>query len=139
MFVNQWAGKFPTVIVFFRLLFGAVAACAKAKRALTILFDANRLLKKGIPVSQSPEVSANSAKTGNFIEINAERCKGCYLCITACPHDLIEKSDRLNAAGCYPARPAETARFRCTACGLCWQMCPDSAIEVFKADKEGKA
>jgi len=89
-------------------------------------------------VSQNPEVSCDAAKTGNYIEINAERCKGCYLCITACPHDLIGKSDRLNASGCYPARPTEMAQYKCTACGLCWQMCADAAITVYKAVKEAK-
>ena len=90
-------------------------------------------------MSHNSGASTDLAKTGNYIEIDAERCKGCYLCITACPHDLIEKSDQLNRAGCYPACPKELAQCKCTACGLCWQMCPDCAIEVFKADKEGGA
>jgi 2-oxoglutarate ferredoxin oxidoreductase subunit delta len=90
-------------------------------------------------VSQKPEVSADAKKTGNYIEINSERCKGCYLCITACPQELIEKSSSLNASGCYPVQPTEMALYKCTACGLCWQMCPDVAIEVFKAAKEAEA
>jgi len=90
-------------------------------------------------VSQKPEVSPDAKTTGNYIQINSERCKGCYLCITACPHELIEKSEHLNASGAYPAQPTEMAVYKCTACGLCWQMCPDAAIEVYKAVKEAKS
>ena len=66
----------------------------------------------------------------NRIEINFERCKGCYLCIDACPKQLIEEGAELNASGYYPARP--TAETTCTACALCATVCPDVAIEVFK-------
>ncbi len=90
-------------------------------------------------MSKTPGLSDESTKTGNHIVIDVERCKGCYLCITACPHGLIEKSDCLNNAGCYPARPGASAEIRCTACGLCWQVCPDVAIEVYKKEKEPDA
>ena len=71
------------------------------------------------------------------IEIDGERCKGCQLCISACPKDLIEVSDRLNAAGHYPAVPKAT--LLCTACGMCWQVCPDTAITVYRNVKEDNA
>ena len=66
----------------------------------------------------------------NRIEINFERCKGCYLCVDACPKHLIEEGTELNASGYYPART--TAETTCTACALCATVCPDVAIEVFK-------
>lgn len=66
----------------------------------------------------------------NRIEINFERCKGCYLCVDACPKHLIEAGTDLNASGYYPARP--TAENTCTACAICATVCPDVAIEVFK-------
>jgi len=66
----------------------------------------------------------------NRIEINFERCKGCYLCVTACPRNLIEEGHELNAAGYYPAR--FTSSQSCTACALCATVCPDVAIEVWK-------
>lgn len=66
----------------------------------------------------------------NRIEINFERCKGCYLCVDTCPKHLIEAGTDLNTSGYYPARP--TAETTCTACCLCATVCPDCAIEVFK-------
>lgn len=66
------------------------------------------------------------------IVIDTERCKGCYLCIEACPNDLIEISHRPNAAACYPVRLIPEAE--CTACALCATVCPDAAIEVYRDD-----
>lgn len=73
----------------------------------------------------------------NRIEIDFERCKGCYLCIEACPTKIIEVSDRLNAGGCYPVRQTEGGE--CTACALCARVCPDAAIEVYREIKEKSA
>ena len=70
----------------------------------------------------------------NKIEIDTDRCKGCYLCIEACPRNLIEVSDRHNAIGCYPARPVLDGQ--CTACALCGRVCPDAAIDVYRDEKE---
>lgn len=73
----------------------------------------------------------------NRIEIDDERCKGCYLCIDACPKHLIEVGTTLNASGYYPACPVHGPQ--CTACALCATVCPDSAIEVFKGDASAVA
>ncbi len=70
------------------------------------------------------------------IVVNTERCKGCGLCIDACPKDLIKISDRLNAAGYYPAN--SIANGECTGCAICATVCPDVAIEVVRDDKEDK-
>ncbi len=87
-------------------------------------------------MSRTSCASTESVVTGNHIVVDTERCKGCYLCVVACPHNLIVKSDSLNNAGCYPVRPVKSADERCTACGMCWQVCPDVAIAVYKKEKE---
>ena len=72
----------------------------------------------------------------NKIVIDIERCKGCCLCVEACPRGIIEVSDRPNAAGYYPVRPTEDGE--CTACAICATVCPDCAIEVFREDKKSR-
>jgi 2-oxoglutarate ferredoxin oxidoreductase subunit delta len=72
-----------------------------------------------------------------MIEIDSELCKDCKLCISVCPHRLIESSDRMNQKGYYPAIFAEKhlkkEGRRCTGCGLCAITCPEIAIEVYRA------
>ncbi len=69
-----------------------------------------------------------------FIRINRELCKGCALCITACPKDSIRISNKLNIKGYHPAEYTEREKSKnrkCTGCALCAITCPDIAIEVF--------
>lgn len=64
------------------------------------------------------------------IVVDDERCKGCGLCIDACPQKIIEESDKLNSKGYHPAR--QVREEKCTGCKICATVCPDCAIEVFK-------
>ena len=70
-----------------------------------------------------------------FIRINRTLCKGCGLCIAACPKGSIRISNDLNVTGYHPAEYTEeekSKKRKCTGCGLCAIMCPDVAIEVFR-------
>lgn len=64
------------------------------------------------------------------IEINESRCKGCGLCMLACPCKLVSLSDTPNSMGYTIAVFSEPEK--CTGCALCAEMCPDVAIMVFK-------
>ena len=57
-------------------------------------------------------------------------CKGCGLCVVACPKKLIELSDGLNEKGYHPA--AITNQDACIGCAFCATMCPDCVITVEK-------
>ena len=69
------------------------------------------------------------ARKGKVI-IDRELCKGCYLCIRACPVKVLEKDTELNSGGTYPAK--WVGQDKCIACGNCYTVCPDVCIQVFE-------
>lgn len=65
------------------------------------------------------------------LSIDAEECKGCGLCIEACPPKVIDMGERLNH---YGYRTAFYKGSGCTGCGICYMACPEpGAITVFRA------
>jgi 2-oxoglutarate ferredoxin oxidoreductase subunit delta len=64
------------------------------------------------------------------VAIEVERCKGCELCIPACPPEVLSMSSVTNAMG---FRFPELAP-GCTGCNACHEVCPDFVFEVFKFD-----
>lgn len=66
-----------------------------------------------------------------YIKIDEEKCKGCNLCISVCPKNIIKvKKDKINKKGFIPACVDDTEK--CVGCGFCFTICPDVAIEVYK-------
>ncbi len=71
-------------------------------------------------------------KAKGKIEIDPARCKGCRLCIWACPQQIIKTVDEADRRGIQIAYCPEDAF--CTACGFCYMICPDAAIAVYKKE-----
>ncbi|MEG1559916.1 MAG: 4Fe-4S binding protein [Clostridia bacterium] len=65
------------------------------------------------------------------VTINEERCKGCGLCVRACPKKIIELSKhKYNSKGYHPAEIINIEA--CIACASCARTCPDAVIEIEK-------
>ncbi len=66
----------------------------------------------------------------NRVVIRVDDCKGCGLCIDACPVNVLDFADGLNAMG---YRPAHYKGEGCTGCGTCYYTCPEPrAITVIR-------
>ena len=70
-----------------------------------------------------------SRPTGTII-IDVKRCKGCGLCIDACPKKHIRLAEQEDSRGVRVACFKD--RDECTGCGFCYIVCPDVAVTVFK-------
>lgn len=62
------------------------------------------------------------------ITIDKACCKGCNICIAACPKDIFIKSKSRNNYGTN--MPEVINEELCGHCGMCERMCPDGAIDV---------
>ncbi len=65
-----------------------------------------------------------------WIEVDERHCKGCELCIGACPQDVLGlEKDRLTPKGYHPVALIAEG---CTGCAICALVCPDAAITVYR-------
>ena len=63
------------------------------------------------------------------LTFKTDLCKGCGLCVDACPKNLIIiAKDKINQKGHSPAEI--TDQDKCIACAFCATMCPDCVITV---------
>jgi len=65
-----------------------------------------------------------------LLRVDGNECKGCGLCIEACPPKAIHLSEGLNH---YGYRTATYNGSGCTGCGICFMACPEpGAITVLR-------
>lgn len=63
--------------------------------------------------------------------INQDACKGCGLCVRACPKKIMVISKiKINSKGYHPSEVNDLSA--CTACASCARSCPDVCIEIEK-------
>ncbi|PKP10979.1 MAG: ferredoxin [Bacteroidetes bacterium HGW-Bacteroidetes-4] len=70
------------------------------------------------------------AKVRGAIVVDIEKCKGCGVCVTACPTNVIQLAKQVNGKGynyAYMENPEA-----CTGCANCALVCPDTVIEVYR-------
>ncbi len=69
------------------------------------------------------------AKVKGSIVIDIERCKGCEVCVPACPEEVIALAKQVNSKGYRYAQPVNDG---CTGCTNCAVVCPDGVITVYR-------
>ncbi len=74
------------------------------------------------------------AKIRGAVRIDVDRCKGCAVCVAACPFDVLALSARVNAKGYPHAEAVHSAA--CTGCANCAVVCPDGCIDVYRQKEE---
>lgn len=63
------------------------------------------------------------------VTFDRDRCKGCELCVSACPKHIVSIDEvSTNRKGYHPATVTDMSQ--CTGCASCARMCPDSIITV---------
>lgn len=70
------------------------------------------------------------AKVKGAIVVDIERCKGCELCVDACPTDVIRMEKKVNSKGYHYAYMENPEA--CTGCVNCAIVCPDGVITVYR-------
>ena len=67
----------------------------------------------------------------NKVSFKRNLCKGCGLCVSACPKHIIAlDTTTVNAKGYHAAQIIDQEK--CIACAMCARMCPDLVITVEK-------
>jgi len=70
------------------------------------------------------------AKMRGAIVVDVEVCKGCGVCVPACPTDVIELAKEVNGKGYHFAYMENPDA--CTGCTNCAIVCPDGVITVYR-------
>jgi Pyruvate/2-oxoacid:ferredoxin oxidoreductase delta subunit len=72
------------------------------------------------------------AKRQGQVVVEPDKCKGCLLCVVACPTHSLRVTTELNRLGYHPVEflPATG----CTGCGVCFYACPEPAAVAVFAD-----
>ena len=75
------------------------------------------------------------SKIKGAIVVNTERCKGCALCVVACPKDVIALAEKkVNVHGYRYVEAVNPDA--CIGCASCAIVCPDGCITVYRKKEE---
>jgi 2-oxoglutarate ferredoxin oxidoreductase subunit delta len=110
---------------------------------MTVTVHTVRLARRGTPNgtaahgADSRSVGIEVVATLQPIDIATDRCKGCGLCVEACPkHVLALDESVVNALGYHPAQLVDEAG--CTSCAICARICPDTAFTIYAPARKAR-
>lgn len=73
-----------------------------------------------------------------MVVIDEDRCKGCGLCVTFCPQQVLGLAEgRFNLKGYTPVEVVNPEA--CTGCATCATICPDVVFTVYRQKRRVKA
>ena len=70
------------------------------------------------------------AKIKGTVVVDIERCKGCNLCVVACPPQVLALNKEANSKGYKYSEMVDPDS--CVGCAACAYVCPDACITVYK-------
>ena len=70
------------------------------------------------------------AKFRGAVVVDKEKCKGCNLCVVACPTKTLYLAKEVNGKGYHYSEMVNPEA--CIGCASCALVCPDSVITVYK-------
>jgi 2-oxoglutarate ferredoxin oxidoreductase subunit delta len=71
------------------------------------------------------------AKVQGAVIVDKEACKGCGVCVEACPEGVLALNREVNSRGYYYSYMAKPEL--CIGCSNCGIVCPDTCITVYRA------
>ena len=101
---------------------------AMAPSAVTVSFSP-------LPAASSTPLTTDQPPPGFVpLAIRIDRCKGCELCVGACPHHVLALDAAIvNPLGYHPVRLIDATG--CTSCAICARVCPDAVFTIFAPPK----
>ncbi|OFX60138.1 MAG: ferredoxin [Bacteroidetes bacterium GWA2_30_7] len=66
-------------------------------------------------------MSLSYIKNVSTLELDVEKCTGCSMCVTVCPHNVFEIANRKSRI---------VNKDLCMECGACVKNCPENALAV---------
>ena len=67
------------------------------------------------------------------LSFNADKCKGCEICVSVCPKHILAMDTAVNAKGYHPACCTDDTQ--CIGCTSCALMCPDCCITIYELEE----
>ena len=71
------------------------------------------------------------AKFVGAVVVDKEACKGCSVCVEACPQDVLALHREVNGKGYHYSYMKDPDA--CIGCANCGVVCPDTCITVYRA------